>query len=328
MRRIASKLFTPLSSRGQRPVILMYHRVAFVQHDPWGLAVGPDRFDAQMDHLKKHRAPMSVTEMADRLSRDRLPKNAVAITFDDGYRDNLLNAKPILRKHGLPATLFLTAGAVDGDSQFWWDELATMILACEQPSQHVEVCGGEAVRLEWGGPEAFDRSGEWRAADGARTDRQHAFLWMSRALREAGGPERESVMLALRTHFKPRREPDALPMTSSDIRDLLSDGLFELGAHTLTHPALTLLTPAERRREIAESARACSAFAGKAIGGFAYPYGDLNAETRHDVIDAGFDWACSTRSAAIGDGHADLYALPRIAARDIAGRRFRDSLEP
>jgi peptidoglycan/xylan/chitin deacetylase (PgdA/CDA1 family) len=94
-------------SHQSSPVILMYHRVAEPLCDPWGLAVSPIHFEQQMRVLRAHRTPLPMSEFVQRLCLGTLPDRAVGITFDDGYIDNLLNAKSILRRYEIPATFFL-----------------------------------------------------------------------------------------------------------------------------------------------------------------------------------------------------------------------------
>ena len=84
--------------------------VAELDVDPWGLAVSPANFSDQLAWLRTHRTIMSLAEFVARLERGDLPLNAVALTFDDGYADNLLNALPALAKQGASATLFLATG--------------------------------------------------------------------------------------------------------------------------------------------------------------------------------------------------------------------------
>jgi len=112
----------------QFPVILMYHRVARLQYDPWDLAVDPKRFDAQMAWLASERLVLPLHNFVDRLRAGELPNDSAAITFDDGYLDNLTNALPRLHRYGLSATLFFVGEAIGSSNGFWWDELARLIL--------------------------------------------------------------------------------------------------------------------------------------------------------------------------------------------------------
>jgi peptidoglycan/xylan/chitin deacetylase (PgdA/CDA1 family) len=291
----------------------MYHRVAIVPHDPWGLAVDPERFEEQIAYVKQHRTPMSMDQLVERLLNNTLPANAVAVTFDDGYRDNLINAKPVMVRHGVPATLFLATGFVDQDTPFWWDELASMILASTQAVQEQLVLTDEPVTLDWDKADHSDMAGGWRAWDEPRSARQNAYLAIWRRLKRATAEDRDVAMNTLRRHLGTSEDALGKPMSSDEICDLLSDDLVELGAHTVTHPALTCLSRLESRREIEESGHRCRELATKSVNGFAYPYGDTSSEVRSDVARLGFSWACSTEGAFVDRKQPDIYALPRIA---------------
>src|SRR5258708_18633096 len=154
--RLISRMRAAIRPRRPRPVIFMYHRVAVSRHDPWGLAVDPERFEEQMAYVKHHRTPMSMDELVHRLRSKTLPANAVAVTFDDGYRDNLVNAKPVLARHGLSATLFLATGFINQNTPFWWDDLATMVLPSTQARRDQQVWPGETVTIDWARPCRFD----------------------------------------------------------------------------------------------------------------------------------------------------------------------------
>ena len=313
VRRLISSIRAAILPRRPRPVILMYHRVAIVPHDPWGLAVDPERFEEQIAYVKQHRTPMSMDQLVERLLNNTLPANAVAVTFDDGYRDNLINAKPVLVRHGVPATLFLATGFVDQDTPFWWDELASMILASTQAVQEQLVFTDEPVTLDWGKADHSDMAGGWRAWDEPRSARQNAYLAIWRRLQRATAEDRDVAMNTLRRHLGTSEDPLGKPMSSDEICDLLSDDLVELGAHTVTHPALTCLSRLESRWEIEESGHRCRELATKSVNGFAYPYGDTSSEVRSDVARLGFSWACSTEGGFVDGKQPDIYALPRIA---------------
>jgi peptidoglycan/xylan/chitin deacetylase (PgdA/CDA1 family) len=101
----------------------MYHRVVRSLLDPWRLCLSPENFTEQLEILRRHRTVIPLTEFASRVASGRSLYSCVAITFDDGYADNLLIAAPILREHGMPATVFLATGMVGLRREFWWDEL-------------------------------------------------------------------------------------------------------------------------------------------------------------------------------------------------------------
>jgi peptidoglycan/xylan/chitin deacetylase (PgdA/CDA1 family) len=304
----------------------MYHRVAAPFHDPWGLAVDPVHFEQQLAYFMKHRIVLSMDDFIAHLRLRILPSNAIAITFDDGYLDNLLNAEPALTSHSVPATLFLTTGFVGQTRPFWWDELTAMILESTEQISLELIVEGESVRLAWPIAEPADISGHWRAWEIPRTERQKSYLEIWRRLQRSSEATRTHVMESLRNYLQTSQDPLARPMNTDEIRVLLSNGLFTLGAHSISHPALTTLRCEERRREIVESVQQCRALTTRQVAGFAYPYGDMNSEVRADIATTGLSWACSTRNAFIEIEHNDLYALPRIAVPDISGYAFARSL--
>src|SRR5262245_54774898 len=101
-----SRRFRSLLQRWRRRmsgavVVLMYHRVASVSCDPWRLCVSPDNFAQQLEVLKRKVHVISVTELSKSLEKGRLPRRGAVVTFDDGYADNLLEAKPLLEQYGV-----------------------------------------------------------------------------------------------------------------------------------------------------------------------------------------------------------------------------------
>ena len=119
------KIVVPWRGSG---AILLYHRVLpdnIVESDnspTSGLAVSETRFNQQMEYLRKNYTIVSMDQMAEHLissSKEFL----VAITFDDGYKDNLTHALPILELHNIPATIYVTTRLPEGDTWLWWYEI-------------------------------------------------------------------------------------------------------------------------------------------------------------------------------------------------------------
>src|SRR5262245_14650706 len=112
MRGVLRRIGKYLRPRKPRPLILMYHRVAAPAVDPWGLAVHPDRFEAHMVVLRKLRTPLAMSAFVRRFQDGTLPDDAVAVTFDDGYVDNVSAARPRLQATEVRATIFVVADAL------------------------------------------------------------------------------------------------------------------------------------------------------------------------------------------------------------------------
>ena len=110
-------------------LVLMYHRVAVAKTDPWGLCVSPENFDQHLQVLKSGFNVISTLELLQQVSTKKIIKDAVCITFDDGYADNFTYAKPLLLRYNCPATFFITTGVTHQQKQFWWDELGNVLLS-------------------------------------------------------------------------------------------------------------------------------------------------------------------------------------------------------
>jgi peptidoglycan/xylan/chitin deacetylase (PgdA/CDA1 family) len=304
------------------PVILMYHRVAEPEIDPWGLAVSAARFDGQMALLRKARRVMPLTELVDAYKRRALPRAAAAVTFDDGYADNLLNAKPVLTRYGIPATLFLATGTIGSGREYWWDELARLILLSTDGVDAEVQLGAELVRLRI--PPGDRGAGRgWRTWKGPTNPREATYLEVWRKLRVLDRAEISKAMAVLRLLFKsePRSSSD-LPMSVTQIAELIDDGLVELGGHTISHPVLPSLSTEEQKREIAGGKAICEALVDRRIDGFAYPYGEFDDRSKTLARECGFSWACSTGDYPMHHTAADLYILPRIQALDWDSESF------
>jgi peptidoglycan/xylan/chitin deacetylase (PgdA/CDA1 family) len=305
----------------RRPLILMYHRIADEPVDYWGLAVSPGHFEEQLSVLRRTRQPLPLMEFVHRLVDNTLPMDAVALTFDDGYVDNLTAGLPRLVAADMPATVFLATGFLDRREPFWWDELARLILLETGSKRFVIAMHGQSMCFEIGveAPSGKDgtKSVPWTKS---RRDLLEEIYHPIRLLNEE---QRQATMAQLRAIFAGRNDGAQLgrPMTSDEVRALVAGGPVTVGAHTVSHPSLPSLGAQVCRHEVAESRRACDALVGGPVTAFAYPYGEYDALVREAVRSAGFTFACSTRRGpAIAE--SDVFTLPRIYIPDINGDAF------
>lgn len=326
LRRLARRIRAKLRRPRPRPAILMYHRVASLESDPWSLAVAPERFEEQVAYLRQHRAPMPMQDLVQRLAAGTLPANAVALTFDDGYLDNLAHAKPILERFQVPATVFIATGFVGQQTPYWWDELAGLILRAADPFDHHQVCAGQDLHLAWGLWETADADRDWRGWDQPRTARQRCYVEVWSALQSAATVQRDEVLQALRSRLKAPSDPLGVPMSAEQIRQISSGSLVTIGAHTVSHRALTDLSRDDSRDEIRESQDQCRLLTDQVIEGFAYPYGNFDPQVCQDVAQTTLQWACTTEESFLDEGVPEMFALPRLAVSEMPLQQFASRL--
>jgi peptidoglycan/xylan/chitin deacetylase (PgdA/CDA1 family) len=301
--------------RGSAAAILLYHRVATPTSSD-GMCVAPDRFAEQLERLSAHPV-LELAELAELARAKRVPAGAVAVTFDDGYRDTLVDARPRLGAAGIPATVFVTTGHVAAQRPFFWDELERLL-----------VLGGGAgwpsqLTLSFAnGPRAW-RTDTPELRDRARRRIHHLIQPVAPATIDGALAE-----LATWAGAEPARDgPGA--MTIDELRTLAADPLITVGAHTRHHSNLGFQDERGQREEIERSRSDLRDWLGDAPAGFSYPFGipdvDFHATTRRLVAGAGFRYAVANQPGAVG-ARSDPYALPRHVVPDLAGPQFADWL--
>lgn len=291
------------------PAILMYHSIdnRNGRSDVWGLSVSPDNFASQIEALVSEREVVPLEEIGRCVRAGYVPERYVAITFDDGYANNLAVAKPILEHYGAPATVFLMT-ATFNELCFWWDRLERIIM--EADSLPPTLC----VPLP-------DRTLEIMAGKKSRT-KVHFDIWSR--LRELAPDDRERAIAHLAGMLHVQSENPALrPLTISELREL--DGVISIGAHTHNHPSLPRLDGGELLREIADSKAICESFLNRPVTTFAYPFGDYDDKARSAVAEAGLALACTTAGKPVQAG-GDCLTLPRIAVNNWDGETLIRSL--
>jgi peptidoglycan/xylan/chitin deacetylase (PgdA/CDA1 family) len=275
----------------------MYHRVEDVEHDPWSIAVRPDRFGEQIDVLSRARTIVPLEWLVSKVRSGQKPKNVAVVTFDDGYYDVFRNAAPVLERFGAPATMFLVTGALGRREEFWWDALARIIFTATELPATLAPAGGES--------------------------RSSIHTKLHGTLRLMDAEARAIRIRELESAASGQQPPPAgsRAMDAGEVRDLVASGLVRIGAHSVSHPSLPSIGPDRLREEIVKSKEACQAFAGYQITTFAYPYGDYDANVVSAIREAGFDAACTT-DHGYATRWSDPLRLPRIPVANWSGEGF------
>jgi peptidoglycan/xylan/chitin deacetylase (PgdA/CDA1 family) len=278
--------------------VLAYHHVGRPGVTaPW-ITVTPEHFAEQMAYLADNRLAISVDELAAEFRSGRPGRGGrVLVTLDDAAEDTATTAVPILRRCGIPATVFVATDLLGVCRPFWWNRLHR--LTCVAREQHRDL-------------DAFFASGGISAVERGRIDGP----W--RTLRFLQPQHRDDV-LAAAAEWLGDDGGDAGPgaMTHEQLASLDGDGI-TFGAHTVTHPPLVGLSEEQLAAELT-GGRAVLTQLRSSRSLFAYPYGDeaaIDAEAARAVHDAGFELAFTTAEGTVGRGDNPL-TLRRVCIDDM-----------
>lgn len=289
--------------------ILTLHHVRLAASDgfcPNGLLeITPGFLDRALTLIRAEGYDLvSLDEALARLADPTPGRFFVALTFDDGYRDNLDHAWPVLAKHGAPWTLYVVRGFAERTARLWWLELEEAIRAL--PRVSVEL-----------------PDGRFEALAGTDAEKQSAFDRLYWRLRK--GPE--AILLAVISDLARQAGIDPVGLVEREclptdtLRSLAGAPGVTIGAHTLSHPMLAKHPEEVARREIAESKAWLEEVLGLPIRHFAYPVGDpTSAGMREFALakEAGFASAVTTRPGHLFAEHAEHpHALPRVSLNGL-----------
>jgi len=300
-----------------RAIIVFYHRIANLSR----LSVSPEKFAEHLDVLTKYFIPIKLSNLINHIYDGTLPKKAIVVTFDDGYADNFWNAYPLLKRFGVPATIFVTTGFIGSNKEFLGDELERLILRKTVMQQHQEDNDLKVSKIQELCLEIDGRVRQWKLT--TEEERLRAYHEIHDLMKPLPPEQREAILEQLRLWVGASRNgrPEYRFMTVEELVAIGNEGLVEIGAHTVNHPDLTMIPPERQRWEITMSKQHLEEWLGRVVDLFAYPYGHVNDVTRQIVIEAGFKAACSTKRGAVTH-KSDPFLLPRIRVDDWDGERF------
>jgi len=285
--------------RPRGAAILGYHSVPDSSIRQWvdpRYSIPLKLFEAQMEFLARRRRVAGMSDLVAALERgESAEPGTVVITFDDGYRDTLELAAPVLERHGFPAIVYLATGNVTRGENQWIDRLYSIFQL--RTSHHLRIDGPDRPLLDLGSEEALFE----------------AYDAIAGRLLVADGSERERLLAEVEAQLRPRERPPRLTLSWDEVRELLRryPG-FEIGVHTRGHADLTSCGEEAARAELDSSIAEVTRELKVEVKHFSYPYGRSNARIREMVA------ASSLRSAVAGEPGwlirpgTDRFAMPRI----------------
>jgi len=328
--RRVMNLFVP------RAIILLYHRVTDLPLDPQLLCVTPQHFAEHLQVIREHRA-VQLSALGDALEPEQRGECPVIVTFDDGYADNLYNAKPLLEYANVPATVFVTAGYVGCQREFWYDDLERVLLHAGRLPETLRLSIGTRS-YEWhlgsdtDCKDAFNNNDRWNVTrKNYPTARHKAYCMLCEILRPLADGARQPVLeyLSAWAGMDTNHRPTHRTLLPKELIQLAAGGLIEIGSHTVSHPVLSALSSDAQAEEISQSKVLLEEILGCAVTTFAYPFGGrlhYTEQTVAAVREAGFQWACANFAGTVR-ADTDRWQLPRFLVRDCDGDQFARDLE-
>jgi len=285
------------SWRGQAAV-LCYHQVlpdlsCLPQSSPFlGHAVSTDRFEEQIRFLSENYDVVSLDNLSEKVSV-KGDEFVVAVTFDDGYKDNLMYALPILEKYNVPATIFVTTMYPEGNTWVWWMELWETLE--KRTSFRAEI---------------FKDQKEWRFRN--NEDRARCYSFLRSELLKLDHSNRVKFMEEI-TGVKSRPQYPNNTLTWDEIKSLDRHRLINIGAHTHSHANLSVLSHDAAKEEILLSKEKLEQELKCSIKHFAYPFGGRKeAGQREREIARNIGFETGWTSIPGGVRHEGRWELPRF----------------
>jgi peptidoglycan/xylan/chitin deacetylase (PgdA/CDA1 family) len=270
--------------------VIAYHDVTEVPFLP-AIHITARVLAEQIELLATRYEPIPLSELITRRRANRPLKGCVAVTFDDAYRGVLDLALPVLRRHGVPATVFVTTGYAQTGGRYWWDRLGWVL-------ERGDVVTREGVLRATGIPSA----------------RQDDIL-ASVIARSAGCLSADVEVAVARAEQSLGVVPERA-LSEAELQILSRTELIEFGCHTESHPALPALHGDAQRREIERSYVWLAERLPRVRRLLAYPYGLYDQTTIGAARAAGMDAAFSFEGRAPGPWFG-LYTCPRIGMSDV-----------
>lgn len=279
--------------------ILTYHRVC-PHKDKWSFeSLSLKNFETQIKYISRNYEILSLDKLVEGIQSGKsLPKKAVVVTFDDGYKDNYLHAYPIFQKYHIPATIFLATGYINTGKLFWWDKVAYIIHHTSLKKLKLENLGSYSLQSE------LDKS----RANSIITERLKKF------------PENKKNLLIEKLLDICQVEIPSdlgkkLILSWEEVKEMSNEGV-AFGAHSVSHPILINIPLKQAKKEIIQSKKDIEEKLSKKVTSFSYPNGSFNANIIELVRKSGFNYAVSVHNENLISSKDNIYQLSRIFASE------------
>jgi peptidoglycan/xylan/chitin deacetylase (PgdA/CDA1 family) len=290
-------------------IILMFHKVSD-KNDPLPLTIRPNLLDQILKEITLNYEIISINDI-------NKHKNSVlnssglkfALTFDDGYRDNYINAFPVLKKYNVSATIYLSVNHINNKQEFWYEQLAHAIFNAGVDYIDLTKCGMTSISIR------------------TIVEQNDALHKLNKLLKHYSEETRAKIVkeILILTETKSSFSPSYM-LDWEMVREMKNDNI-TFGSHTLSHPILSRENMGRIREEINLSKHEIEKKIGESIYSFAYPNGtseDFNDRIVREVELAGYGNACTTVSG-VNTKKTGLFTLYRVNVHNSMCTNPRDN---
>lgn len=261
-------------------LILAYHRINDFKNDVLDMAVTPRNFEAQIKHFLRHYHILSLDEAVRTLKeKDKIPRNAVVLTFDDGYKDNFDVLFPIVKKYNAPITVFVSVGYVELSKPFWWDQIIHSVYQTSKIDLNLN-----SFRL-----------GNYKLK--TKAEKRNAIYKIVNKLKEFVPSRRENIIKHLQLRLQTNSNyPEGCNVMNWNEIDKMKHSGVTIASHGMSHTILSRLSNSEAEFEICESKKILEKQLHTNVKFFSYPNGrpeDLNNKIIELIERVGYSAACT-----------------------------------
>lgn len=289
-----------------RLIILAYHGVTKAKslgiENYHSKHIAESEFRKQLAFMSTHCAVLSMDEVVHYYTEQiPFPKNAVAVTFDDGFENNYTVAAPLLVEYGIKATFYITAGMIDSEKMFWVD----VVEDCINLTKH------ESVRIHLEKPCTFHLN--------ATTDKIAALEIIKAFCKNVPVPEKDRVLneVITQTEVTPSvsHAENYRKISTRQLQEMEANELFTIGGHSYEHNILSNFETTEQmKNDISMSMSRLHEILGKRVVHYAYPEGQPQHYNQQviDFLKSRDIICCPSAVHGENNGTEDLFNLKRI----------------
>jgi len=280
--------------------VLAYHQVVDSISEDYPFVRGTlsatrDEFEKQVVFVKKHYDVINFQVLSESLRHGRIPKRALIITFDDGYRSNYDVVYEVLKKHGVTATIFVSTQFVDSGEPFWFDKVAYEIYTMALGQLSLDE-GKHILEIHH---------------DNRREARRSLQTILSRVPNETRMKMLDELERVAQTKISDDDRRLAQPLTWKQIQQM-SEGGIEIASHTVSHPYLPNLTDGEIELELARSKESIEQATGCEVKCIAYPAGSYDARVMDWAQRCGYEFGVSYKHDVAPFRSKTAFEIPRL----------------